>query len=454
MPNYRKLIKRLAELFPTIDESRLILTYAEIDQGGISFNPAARTNWSNIIRYVEPRNKLEVLVQVAVDESDDPQLLEYIKEETQILPMKDASLYYKSELEQDLTELKKDLKSLVSKGKLEDVLKKLDGFADQMDSDDYKNTIVLLFSRLNRLQQEQRQGILSYENYNIEKNKITHSINYQIDQLSEQDVDRILTGLLPGSLSNITGVKVQDKKDFEKIMGGINDLVPVEWLHNAVERSRIVGKIELSNGGSGTGFLVKGGYVLTNHHVICKLFPYVETCSYDCKTSLDCPLEARLLLDYQASGKTVTYSLDPANGYYLNKELDYALIKIKDQSDNPISDWGHAEFETFGQVQVNDLINIIQHPEGGKKKIAMPDRVISNWKEKNYLFYLADTLEGSSGSPVFNQDWKVVALHHAGRSAVDGGLTINAAGDKRESNRGILIEAVIDDLNEKGVDIS
>jgi V8-like Glu-specific endopeptidase len=30
------------------------------------------------------------------------------------------------------------------------------------------------------------------------------------------------------------------------------------------------------------------------------------------------------------------------------------------------------------------------------------------------LRYRTNTLNGSSGSPVFNQDWEILALHHAG----------------------------------------
>ncbi|MFZ4473847.1 MAG: hypothetical protein ACOYPR_01560 [Saprospiraceae bacterium] len=49
---------------------------------------------------------------------------------------------------------------------------------------------------------------------------------------------------------------------------------------------------------------------------------------------------------------------------------------------------------------------------------------------------------GSSGSPVFNKDWKVVAIHHAGKIKADGGFVVNAQGDVREANRGILFREI------------
>ena len=62
------------------------------------------------------------------------------------------------------------------------------------------------------------------------------------------------------------------------------------------------------------------------------------------------------------------------------------------------------------------------------------------------LHYVADTEPGSSGSPVFNVMWDVVALHHWGcprRDLVDGaGRPL-----KKTVNEGIRISAIVSDLN-------
>jgi V8-like Glu-specific endopeptidase len=44
------------------------------------------------------------------------------------------------------------------------------------------------------------------------------------------------------------------------------------------------------------------------------------------------------------------------------------------------------------------------------------------------------TIPGSSGSPVFNDAWKVIAIHHAG-----GELISNERGDRMFANEGILV---------------
>lgn len=61
-----------------------------------------------------------------------------------------------------------------------------------------------------------------------------------------------------------------------------------------------------------------------------------------------------------------------------------------------------------------DPVFIIQHPKGRRKQIVMDDNeVIAYGLLKDYLRYRADTDYGSSGSPVFNAQWQLVALHHA-----------------------------------------
>lgn len=87
--------------------------------------------------------------------------------------------------------------------------------------------------------------------------------------------------------------------------------------------------------------------------------------------------------------------------------------------------------------------------QSGNGRGGVGNDIIGNWK--NYLFYKTDTQEGSSGSPVFNKNWKVVALHHAGKNehSENGGFQINEEGEIKPSNRGILIKKIVEDLKEK-----
>jgi hypothetical protein len=67
---------------------------------------------------------------------------------------------------------------------------------------------------------------------------------------------------------------------------------------------------------------------------------------------------------------------------------------------------------------------------------------ISAFADMRRLQYLTDTLDGSSGSPVFDVNWCVVGLHHK------GGVVVETPGAKQAfyRNQGIHINAVIDGL--------
>jgi V8-like Glu-specific endopeptidase len=57
-----------------------------------------------------------------------------------------------------------------------------------------------------------------------------------------------------------------------------------------------------------------------------------------------------------------------------------------------------------------DRVYIIQHPEGLPKQIGMHRNLVVHVDDR-VVQYLTDTKGGSSGSPVFNDRWGVVALH-------------------------------------------
>ena len=71
------------------------------------------------------------------------------------------------------------------------------------------------------------------------------------------------------------------------------------------------------------------------------------------------------------------------------------------------------------------------------KEVAFQDNVITNLFE-NAVRYTADTEPGSSGSPVLNNFWQLIALHHAGGEQDASGKWLN--------NQGIRIDRIHNDL--------
>ena len=86
----------------------------------------------------------------------------------------------------------------------------------------------------------------------------------------------------------------------------------------------------------------------------------------------------------------------------------------------------------------------IGHPKGGPLSLSIQDNVLIDVKAPK-LHYRAPTEPGSSGSPVFNQDWDLVALHHAGSKhmrALSGTGTV-------EANEGIWISSIVEALKQQ-----
>ena len=75
---------------------------------------------------------------------------------------------------------------------------------------------------------------------------------------------------------------------------------------------------------------------------------------------------------------------------------------------------------------------IVQHPEGGLKQIAVTNNHVIGLTGDR-VQYSTHTLPGSSGSPVFDDRWRVVAIHRGG-----GTLVKDATGRRVYANEGIL----------------
>jgi V8-like Glu-specific endopeptidase len=137
----------------------------------------------------------------------------------------------------------------------------------------------------------------------------------------------------------------------------------------------------------------------------------------------------------------ISYPLDPSS-LRISVALDYALIAVHETAEQPpIESWGSLTLARDAEPRAGDHVVIVQHPQGGPKQIALTANQVVNVYEHR-LQYTTDTLSGSSGSPVFNDDWEVIAIHHRG-----GNLVSNSRGDRRFVNEGILSSYIHKDLS-------
>ncbi|MEH6847839.1 MULTISPECIES: trypsin-like serine peptidase [Bacillus cereus group] len=183
-----------------------------------------------------------------------------------------------------------------------------------------------------------------------------------------------------------------------------NNLRHVSILQRALELTGAVARILLSplpNGDIpvGTGFLIDKDLLLTNNHV----FPTKES-----------TYEASIQFNYQRDLANNLlpideYMCDTDTLFITNPELDYTLVKLHN---NPGAKWGFIGVPDETMISEGEDVFIIQHPGGSEKMVSLSENMVTAVVE-NKVQYLTDTVGGSSGSPVFNDRWELVALHHA-----------------------------------------
>jgi endonuclease/exonuclease/phosphatase family metal-dependent hydrolase len=200
------------------------------------------------------------------------------------------------------------------------------------------------------------------------------------------------------------------------------DFLPARYLTDGTRRSMAVCRISTPSG-KGTGFLVGKGVLLTNNHVL----PSRE----------------------EAAGSVAEFNLEdgktpsvvkclPDELYVTDRDLDFTLVAcdttgIADIPPIPLS-------RDPASITRRERAAIIQHPAGRKKEVALHNSEVTRVKDK-VIHYRTDTEPGSSGSPVFNDRWELVALHHAGWIEADG----------RATNEGIRIPPIVARLEQLGV---
>lgn len=276
--------------------------------------------------------------------------------------------------------------------------------------------LISLTARFNRLDRERKDGLIDRDEYRVETNELIRSLLDLLHRLPE-----------PPSLQTpdlADDFDVPNDVGLEKIIGA-NNLRQIAWLEQGTIAAQSVCRI-ITPAGNGTGFLIAPGVVLTNNHVL----PSATTLP-----------GSRAEFNYQndAHGQPLPahrYKFDDRQ-FVTNAALDFTLVTmLSDSAKPPLEQWGVMRVNPDSEPLPNEHVVIIQHPEGGPKQVCLTaNQVVNVWEHR--LQYTTDTLPGSSGAPVCNERWEVIALHHAG-----GKLKVNAKGEQRFVNEGILLSHI------------
>ncbi|MEM9433683.1 MAG: DNA/RNA non-specific endonuclease [Pseudomonadota bacterium] len=227
----------------------------------------------------------------------------------------------------------------------------------------------------------------------------------------------------------------------EAIKGDTLDFLSVAFLERGAQVARSVGRVANFLGDPwGSGFLVGAGLFLTNNHVITH--PH---------QAAGVVVEFDYERDLMGRPRAVTrYRLDPLVFLFdPDSGLDYTLLALGPRLDGPstLDEFGYSGLSDAGDKHmIGEFANIIQHPQGRHKEVVLRENRLVN-RLGNTLHYIADTERGSSGSPVYNSEWQVIALHHWGGAHLDKPPLDDP--DLWDINEGIRISRIVKDIKSK-----
>ncbi len=281
-------------------------------------------------------------------------------------------------------------------------------------------------------------------------------------------------------------VALEDLSAQERIVAESNFL-PSSFLQEGAISQGAVARVTLkeshrglpAGSGWGTGFLISNSLLMTNNHVIpSREFAKKVSAQFNYQT------------DVNGNALPVDeFRLDPDSVFYTNSALDFTIVRLSkksrfmlrptigassefaeaqsvmqqeailgaeeriigDLSTRPLRPlrpdwtkfvkifrvagerWGHISLKSSLNYSDGQNVNVIQHPRGRRKEVALQSNLLSN-VYSNHIRYTTDTEPGSSGSPVFNNSWDLIAIHHAGGEFRDGAW---------RSNQGVRMDRII-----------
>lgn len=215
----------------------------------------------------------------------------------------------------------------------------------------------------------------------------------EVDASSSHDADVTLQTVAPATL--------------EKVLGhdGVQSL---NWYRTGLSRSEAVAKIcDAAGTGVGTGFLVTGAelsdklppdeaFVITNAHVVSE-------------TDSRALYPEDAMIAFEALGIPAEYKVKELVFSSPHTELDASVLRLDKPA--PVVE----PIPVNARLPINDghqRVYVIGHPAAGGLSFSLQDNLLLD-EEAPKLHYRAPTEPGSSGSPVFNSQWKLIALHHA-----------------------------------------
>jgi len=244
----------------------------------------------------------------------------------------------------------------------------------------------------------------------------------------------------------VSDLEHQRALGLEAQIGQTSDFLPFSFLELGRRRGDAVARVVIRTDGPGgasvqgygTGFLIAPDILITNNHVLPNL-DKARVSTVEFRYELDL-LGNEIVPDAWALTPDELFVTSPYT------ELDFTIIKVAKKA-NTIAGDAYRFLPVRAspaKVAPGESVCVIQHPQGRRKEVVLFESRVDGFFQEGFVQYSSDTLEGSSGAPVFNSAWEVVALHHRGVIERDAaGAYVTRDGEYQYlANEGVRISAI------------
>ena len=243
-----------------------------------------------------------------------------------------------------------------------------------------------------------------------------------------------------GGKGEATKLDLGQIKKYEKVYGQTS-YKSIRWLLSALTISKSIVRLGPNKfEGTGTGFVFEGSWISEKYKNRRFIMTNAHVCSDDQDVQQQIPYPdppEALVATFLGTGSADGAEEIPCKSVFWTSppnDLDATLIEI-DALPNGIEPLDISYRKPPVTENGDARLNILGHPKGLDMRISLQDNTFVGLDE-TYLWYKTPTDGGSSGSPVFDQQWKLVGLHHASASA-------------KRANEGIRIDVILERLREE-----
>ena len=291
------------------------------------------------------------------------------------------------------------LQRLLAGDQIEDVLSAL----CLLPFPEIRDTGLLLSGELASLVSDHIKNTISSQDYRQERASIRSRTLHMVNMLDK--AAGITDSEFP-ILRSLSEPSVSLSADqLEVIVSSSHALRNPIWYARGLEAAKSICRVVVPGHGNGTGFLIESRFLVTAHHVLPN-------------GNLARKAHAKFNYEIDENGETnqgIAYHLKPAEFFITNCELDYTVVALGENVGEPITGpLRSLAVAADDPLRIGSPVSIVQHPYGGPKKIAVNVCGLCGYSQ-HLVHYLTDTDLGSSGAPVLNENWDVIAIHSVRR---------------------------------------